>query len=195
MQTPHTTHSSNAYNPPRTPEVYTLSESANLSIPADIRSQFHQDEYGKVLFFTVPPNDVNPVPEDKRTLNHSLRYLADKARHKEEETKKRNAREADLEAEAKEKFKRMKEDAEAKKQRLVDQKVVQIATWVKKMDKGTDELFQDLHGENWKGVREAELCRLALKQEEAHKKQREHEKFLQRVRDSKEVPITGFRWI
>ncbi|KAH8661427.1 hypothetical protein BGZ60DRAFT_380901 [Tricladium varicosporioides] len=195
MQTPHQSHHSNAYNPPRPVEVYTLSEQANLSIPADIRSQFQQDEYGKVIFFTAPPLDINPIPEDKQQLGHSLRYLADKARHKEEAEKKRKIRETHLEAEAREKMKRMKMDSEDKKRWLLEQKMAAMEEWRKNMERGTDEIYKDLHGENWKEIRDAEQCRLAIKQEDAYKKQKAHEEFKKRAAEAKEVKITGFKWI
>ena len=112
---PSTSHSipPNRYDPPvprRDQEVYTLAEMANASIPADIRAQFQTDQYGKVIFFTTPPLDINPLPEEAQSLGHSLRYLADKARHKEEDEKKRKAREIELETAANERLKRMKSD-------------------------------------------------------------------------------------
>jgi chromatin structure-remodeling complex subunit RSC1/2 len=186
---------SNAYNPPRAVEVYTLPDSANALIPADIRSQFHRDEYGKVIFFTAPPLDVNPVPEEAQALGHSLRYLADKARKKEADEKKRKAREAELETAAHDRLKRMKTDQEGKKQWLLDQKIKAMNDWAMNMDKGTDDLYKQIHGENWKEMRELDLCKLAVAQEEALKKQKEIEAFKDAGKKKREVLITGFKWI
>jgi chromatin structure-remodeling complex subunit RSC1/2 len=194
---PHTPHGShpNMYNVPRPIEVYTLSEAANLSIPADVRGQFQHDEFGKMLFFTTPPLDKNPLPENKRHLQHSLKYLADKARAKEEEDKKRKARDADLEAQATARIKRMKEDSEGHKKWLAEQKVAAMWKWVDVMEKGTDDLYKKMHGDDWERMRELDRCNLAAKQEEAHKaSQQAKEYFAARAKD-KEVPITGFSWI
>jgi chromatin structure-remodeling complex subunit RSC1/2 len=193
--TSHTSHSTNAYNPPRPVEVYTLAEAANASIPADIRAQFHHDEYGKVIFFTAPPLDVNPVPEQTQSLGHSLHYLADKARHEKEDEKKRKARAVQLETAAKERLKRMKADDEGKKHWIFDQKVNALKTWSEDMDKGTDGLYKRLHGDNWKQMRELDQYRLAIQQEEAFNKQKELEKFQRDSKENKDVKITGFKWI
>ncbi|RDL30456.1 Bromodomain-containing protein [Venustampulla echinocandica] len=192
--TTHTPHT-NAYNPPRPVEVYTLSESANLSIPADIRGQFQQDEYGKVIFFTAPPLDINPIPEDTQKLGHSLRYLADKARSKEAEANKRKIRETHLEAEASTKIKRMKADGDGKRQWIIDQKLASLESWMKDMDNGTDELYKQLHGEKWKEVRDLDLCRLAVQQEDASTRKKRAEKFREESKERMEVKITGHKWI
>jgi chromatin structure-remodeling complex subunit RSC1/2 len=194
VQTPHITHN-NAYNPPRPIEVYTLSEQANFAIPADIRNQFQRDEYDKVIFFTAPPLEANPVPEEKRVLSHSLRYLADKARVREEENKKRKAREAELEAEATAKAKRVKAELNSSKSWLTNQKFSALETWTKHMENGTDELYQQLHGENWKQVRDADSAKLANSQDLASKKAKELSKFRQDSKSQREVKLTGFKWI
>ena len=193
-QSSHVPHS-NAYNPPRAVEVYTLPSSANQAIPRDIRSQFQQDEFGNVIFFTTPPLEANPLPEEKQKLSHSLRYLADKARTKEEEDKKRKAREADLEAEATDNAKRTKANEENFKSLLVNQKLVALEMWTKDMEGGTDELYEQLHGENWKEVRDADLARIAVQQEEALKKSKELELFQKESREQREVKLTGFKWV
>ncbi|PWY65960.1 RSC complex subunit [Aspergillus sclerotioniger CBS 115572] len=78
------------YNPnaPRPIEVFHLSDSANATIPEDIREQFHCDNQGRVLFFFSPPLDV--IPSVQQKLGHSLKYLAAKEeRRKLVEAKKR----------------------------------------------------------------------------------------------------------
>jgi len=83
----------NVYNPPRPVEVYTLPEAMNAAIPADVRDQFHHDEQGRVLFFTEPPRVGNdpPVAPEIAGLGHSVRYLADIQKDREEREKKRKA--------------------------------------------------------------------------------------------------------
>ncbi|PQE28092.1 RSC complex subunit protein [Rutstroemia sp. NJR-2017a WRK4] len=147
----------NAYNPPRQVEVYTLPDAANAAIPADIRSQFHTDEYGRIIFYTAPPLDLNPIPEDKQHLGHSLKYLAERVRRKEELEKKRKARAAELEAEAEERTKRIKADAEATKRFLLEAQVKTVEAWCEKMNKGTEELYRQLYGDNWKEVGDVEM--------------------------------------
>ncbi|KAI9816942.1 MAG: hypothetical protein M1826_001714 [Phylliscum demangeonii] len=74
--------SSSYYQPPKPVEVYHLTESVNNAVPADIRAQFQCDDRGRVLFFTAPPLD--PVEAGwvslSPPLQHSARYLAEKAR-------------------------------------------------------------------------------------------------------------------
>jgi chromatin structure-remodeling complex subunit RSC1/2 len=183
-----------AYNPPKAVEVYTLSDTANAAIPTDIRDQFHRDEYGRVIFYTAPPLAIPPVPEEKAALGHSLRYLADKARSKDEDEKKRKALEAQLESDASERLKRMRMDAEGKKQWILEQKVEALDKWSKSMEKGTDELYKQMYGEKWKEVRDADLNRLAVQQVEASAKQQDIENW-DKMKGVKDVKITGFKWI
>jgi chromatin structure-remodeling complex subunit RSC1/2 len=194
---PSTSHSShtNVYNPPRPVEVWTLADTANSSIPVDIRSQFHHDEYGKIIFYTSPPLDLNRIPEETQALGHSLRYLADKARNKEEDEKKRKAREIELETVATERLKRMKTDEDRIKQWIIDQKINALKTWSAHTEEGTDDLYKKLHGENWQQMREFDLAKLAVQQEQAFNKQKELEKFQTEKKDKDEIKITGFKWI
>jgi chromatin structure-remodeling complex subunit RSC1/2 len=135
------------------------------------------------------------VPEQTQSLGHSLRYLADKARNKEEDEKKRKAREAELEAEAIAKMKRIKTEGQGKQQWIYDNKVKTMLKWCEDMDKGTDELYKQMHGGDWKEIRELDLCKLAVKQEEAHEEQKELGRFWKEREEAKQVRITGFEWI
>ena len=191
--TPHAS-AANAYNPPRAPEVYTLAEGPNSSIPADIRAQFHHDEYGKVIFYTAPPLDVNRVPEETRGVSHSLRYLADKARGKEELERKRKARAAELELEATEKLKRMKANHEAQKELELQMEGEALGVWVAMMEKGTDELFKQMYGDEWEGQRALNAQNLAIKQAEAAARQKERAAYFAQIEKEKEVKITGFKF-
>ncbi|TAQ85828.1 hypothetical protein B7494_g5838 [Chlorociboria aeruginascens] len=185
----------NAYNPPRPVEVYTLSDQANLSIPPDTRSQFHQDEAGRVIFFTAPPLDVNPVSEQSRNLGHSLRYLAEKARRTEEIQKQRKDRAAELELEASTRLKRMKTDDDDKKQQAFDQKMNYLQNWCKNMEAGTDELYKQMHGEKWKEMRELDAQALVAKQQEAYNKRLSMEKAHKKQDDGENMKITAFKWV
>jgi chromatin structure-remodeling complex subunit RSC1/2 len=192
-----TSHSShpNAYHPPRQSEIYTLAETANSSIPADIRNQFQQDDYGKVLFFTAPPLDVNPIPEKVQPLGHSLRYLADKARNKEADEKKRKERADRLEQDAAERVKRIKASDEGMKQWIEDQKCKALLNLADHIDKGTDELYKQMHGDDWQEMRKQDLIKLAAKQEEEIKKQKRHEEYLEDVKKRSEVKLTSHNWM
>lgn len=192
--TSHNTHS-NAYNPPRAIEVYTLPDSAFGSIPADIRSQFHRDDAGRVLFYTTPPLDANPIPEDKQPLGHSLRYLADKARNQEADEKKRKAYAIQLESEASAKLKKMKVDDDGKHCWILSQKMKALHEWCGDLDRGTDDLYRQMHGDDWKEARNLALCRLAISQEEASKQQKELEAYQKQRKAEKDIQITGFNWI
>lgn len=134
----------NAYNPPRAIEVYTLPDSANSSIPADVRSQFHTDEFGRIIFYTSPPLDSNPVLEESKSLGHSLKYLANKVRRKEELEKKRKLRDIELEIEKNEKLKRAKAEAEVRNQAILDTQAKAIKAWTENLEKGTEKLYKHL---------------------------------------------------
>jgi len=139
--------------------------------------------------------DANPVPSDKQSLGHSLRYLADKARNKEEDQKKRKAYAIQLESEASDRLKRMKYDDEGKKQWILDQKLKELTKWCGDLEKGTDDLYKQMHGDNWKEMRAMDLNRLAVLQEEASKRQKEIEAYQKERRQEKDIKITGFKWI
>jgi chromatin structure-remodeling complex subunit RSC1/2 len=85
-----------SYKAPSPVEVWHLPDAANASIPADIRSQFHTDAQGRVLFFTAPP--VPPPEVKEKKLTHSPSYLAFRARQirerREQSTKRRAEEEA-----------------------------------------------------------------------------------------------------
>ncbi|KAG0647295.1 chromatin remodeling [Hyphodiscus hymeniophilus] len=193
VATPHAS-ATNAYNPPRAPEVYTLADSANAAIPADIRAQFHQDERGRIIFYTAPPLDVDPIPEETRDLGHSLRYLVDKARGKEELERKRTARAAQLESETSEKMKRLKADDEKKSAWIIQEKMKGMHSWAEQMEQGTDDMYRQMYGENWKEIRALHLQKLALEQGEVSEKQKNAQVFLKERNAGKEVKITGFKF-
>jgi chromatin structure-remodeling complex subunit RSC1/2 len=168
---------------------------AHSAIPADIRAQFHHDEYGRVIFYTTPPLDINPIPQDKQVLGHSLKYLADKARRREEDDKKRKVRAAGLETAAGERLKRLKTSTDGRVCWIVAQKLEALSKWNVDMENGTDEMYKQLHGENWKEARDLALANLAIQQEQALSKERELELFEKRREERKQVKIDGFKWV
>ncbi|KAJ5377867.1 uncharacterized protein N7496_005276 [Penicillium cataractarum] len=144
------------YNPnaPRPIEVYHLNDAANSAIPADIRSQFHCDAQGHVLFFAVPPLDL--IPHSEQKLGHSLKYLASKEERakKVAENKRKRAEE-------------QREREEAAKRKRIDEEtalVGQIATltpkaiesMVQQVVSGTDELYKAIYDDQADSVRVAD---------------------------------------
>lgn len=102
------------YKAPQPVEVFVLSDHANLSIPQEVREQFQRDDKGRVLFFTAPPLNVPPpLSKDGRTLGHSARYLAAKAKSDAKKAEKRKAAEAGA-AEREDAAKRAKMEEEEK---------------------------------------------------------------------------------
>lgn len=186
---------SNAYIPPRAVEVFTLAEGGNSAIPADIRAQFHHDDAGRIIFYTTPPLDIKPVSESAPELGHSLRYLADKARSKEADQKKRKAREIELEKEADEKVKRTKSNRGTAITAEPKSLANSMENYALEMDKGTDEIYKQLYGENWQEIREQDRNNLAVEQAKTFNRLKENRDFHQKRAAEKEVKITAFKWI
>jgi chromatin structure-remodeling complex subunit RSC1/2 len=128
-------------------------------------------------------------------IGHSLRFLADRARNRDIDEKKRKSREIELENAATERLKSLKIDEAGKKNWLVNYKLSALQKWEAEMEKGTDQLYKQLHGENWKEARENDLNKLAVQQEQTFKKQNENRDFQKKRAEAKEVKITGFKWI
>ncbi|KAI9743308.1 MAG: hypothetical protein M1818_003154 [Claussenomyces sp. TS43310] len=161
--------STNAYNPPRQVEVYHLSDNANLNIPADIRAQFHRDEYDRVLFFTAPPLDISPLPSSARNLGHSVRYLAKKAKDRAAKSGS-GAVEDDNGGAVKSGIKRKREAAETgKDSELQELKAKALRVLGEKIELGTEMMYKGLYGPEWTRVKEADEARLAEMQEQDRK--------------------------
>lgn len=84
----------NMYNPPRPPEVYTLPDNVNETLPATVRREFQHDESGRVLFFSAAPLDrscsgLSPLSAG---LGHSAKYLAGRGKWLAEREMKRKDR-------------------------------------------------------------------------------------------------------
>ncbi|KAL6877166.1 Bromodomain-containing protein [Trichoderma novae-zelandiae] len=90
----------NMYNPPRPPEVYTLPDNVNETLPAAVRRAFQHDESGRVLFFAAAPLDrsckgLSPLSSG---LGHSAKYLAGRGKWLAERETKRKERDEQLTA-------------------------------------------------------------------------------------------------
>jgi len=182
----------NAYNPPRPVEVYHLSDAANLSIPEDIREQFHRDEHGHVLFFTTPPLDTLPPVKHGEAVGHSVRYLAAKAK-RDEAIKKKRKREQDAFEEQKSSTKKAKWEEE--EVALVDQvqdltgKALQLL--VEDMQDGTEGLYRAMLGDKWKDGVQADKDWLRKVQAEERKRVSEIEKKKRRIAERQMVSLNG----
>lgn len=143
------------YNPnaPRPVEVYHLNDAANNAIPPEVRSQFHCDEQGHVLFFSAPPLDLVPPAETK--LSHSLKYLAAKEERRKKVTEyKRKFLEE--KAQREESRKRQRADEEDTLARQVETLLPRaLLRLTDEMAAGTAQLYKDLYGDRADLVHEA----------------------------------------
>lgn len=87
------------YNPPRAPEVYTLAEDVDSSIPKEIKDQFQCDENGRLLWFTSPPIFNQGRSSEVVGLSNTVSHLADIKDVRAERRAKRQARDEALAAE------------------------------------------------------------------------------------------------
>lgn len=146
------------YVPPKPSEVYILNDSANFSIPPDVRERYHRDAQGRILFFTAPPLDVG----ESKALGHSVRYLAEKARRMREIMEKRKAKDTDkaVEEQAAKRIK-IEEDVHVQvtAQELQEAALLEMA---RRMDAGTGQIIRGMYGDRWKEgeLIEAEKLRL-----------------------------------
>lgn len=88
----------NMYNPPRPPEVYTLPDNINETLPETIRREFQHDDAGRVLFFSAAPLDrsCGGLSPESAGLGHSAKYLAGREMWLTEREKKRKDRDEAL---------------------------------------------------------------------------------------------------
>lgn len=146
------------YNPnaPRPIEVFHLSDTANAAIPAEVRSQFHCDDRGHVLFFSTPPLDMVSSPFAKRPLGHSLKYLAAKA-EKEKARKRRREEEQhqkqqqitthiDEPSVPSKRARIQTQDSDISRLNRLVSKTVSILA--EKITAGTSEFYKSVYGEN-----------------------------------------------
>jgi len=165
--------SANAYNPPRPVEVYHLSDNANASIPPDIRAQFHRDEQDHILFFTAPPLDVPRIPGAAKKLGHSIKYLAAKARERAASEAKKDTTTCPVAAtDEKAELKRKTPDPDARASEIARLKSHALEVLGSQIQEGTEKIYKEMYGPEWRGVMQAEEERLrALQAEEQAKKE------------------------
>ncbi|KAF4121589.1 chromatin structure-remodeling complex subunit RSC1/2 [Geosmithia morbida] len=91
--TPH-----NMYNPPRPPEVYTLSDTTDEVFSSVLRHQYQCDDNGRVIFFTAPPLDRSHtgLSPENAGLGHSAKFIQGRREWLAEREKKRKARDGEL---------------------------------------------------------------------------------------------------
>jgi chromatin structure-remodeling complex subunit RSC1/2 len=173
-------------------ECFVLNDHANFSIPQDIREQFQRDEKGRVLFFTAPPLNVEqPLSKDGRTLGHSARYLAAKAKKEAAKALKRKADEAGA-PEREESVKRAKVEEEQKfKQAVQDLNTKALKALEDQLAAATkSELEASFNGKTEEGVRMV-LDGLTQQQELAERKRLERELHEIEREERKRMAVTG----
>ena len=170
-------------------EVYCLNDAANLSIPADIREQFHRDENGRILFFTAPPLDPLPAPREGAAAGHSIRYLAARARRQEALRAKRK-READ-EAETTPKKAKLRAGEDEARQRIEDLTRRAGEVLQRQMAEGTELEFRAMYGAGWQEAMERHLDRLRGVQTEVGERNRVLEENERARREREMVPLVG----
>ncbi|KAL1303346.1 hypothetical protein AAFC00_006745 [Neodothiora populina] len=179
IQPPRPTTSS--YRDPAPIEVYTLPDVANASIPPSVRQQFEQDDQGRVLFFTAPPMYL-AADDDKsaKNLAHSIRFLADRARRRDEIARKRKAYE-DSKADAQKAAKRARlQDARSVAQKREESRQEALAALEEQLVEGARRRLRGAYGDaEWKKGLDKELDLLEAEQREALERRRlveEHER-------------------
>lgn len=175
--------SNNAYNPPKAIEIYHLPEAANAAIPYDIRSQFHRDDQGHILFFTTPPLDVAP-PENG--LGHSISYLADKSRRRDAVMRKRKERANALTVTEEEDRKKRRLREISNTELVRNLKVKALLRLTDEIEVDTNQLYKNMYGEEWQAVKNAEEARLAALQQEEIRKREEIEAY-QKEREAAKI--------
>jgi chromatin structure-remodeling complex subunit RSC1/2 len=204
FQTPRTTHGYQqpyvqqpppGYKAPQPVEVYVMPDHANASIPIEIREQFQRDEKGRVLFFTAPPLNIEqPLTKNGRTLGHSARYLASKAKKEAMKAAKRTADDANLEVreeaakkakqEEEEKFKQSVSELRTKALRaLEDQLAVATKTHLAGLLNQAEQEVKKVVEQFTKEL--TEVQKVALLRE------MEHEKNVRDREENRQIPITG----
>ncbi|KAH0558393.1 hypothetical protein GP486_004946, partial [Trichoglossum hirsutum] len=181
----------NAYNPPRPIEVYQLSDTANHSIPEDIREKFHRDEHGRILFFTAPPLDPLPPVKVGDAVGHSVRYLARKQKHIEAmKLKRKHDREAyEAQAEMRKRAKKEEEDELAAQLSQLSERAVSMLE--QQLVDGTLRMYRRLYGEKWKEGMKLELDALEKAQDRESARLTEIERAGRKRKEKEFVPLKG----
>lgn len=146
----------NAYHPPsHPPQVYTLPPQIDIAIPAVVRASFHRDNQGRLLLFTRPSLDRphKGVGAESYGLGHSVAFLADRQRLREERERKRRDRDEDAQrGEARKKVALLKTEQEEKDLRTAMLAGEALGDFVNELERGTKRILDDLGG--WALVKE-----------------------------------------
>ncbi|KAL1619540.1 hypothetical protein SLS56_010034 [Neofusicoccum ribis] len=200
--TPYGAPAPQTYKPAQAIEVYRLDDHTNATIPPNIRSQFQQDEQGRVLFFTAPPLDALP-PASRNAdgtpaaaLGHDVRYLAAKRKRdallRELGKRKRADSAADVEAK-----KKARADEQEALRRQVESLTVRAARVLEQqLEAATARDFEAVlagAGEqgDWKARMERELERVSAAQEELVRRELRREEAESEWAERQRVPLTG----
>lgn len=157
-----------------------LSEHANAAIPPEIREQFQCDEKGHVLYFTTPPVDTEQPPKPGAPIGHTAKYLAEKSRRRIAIREKRKT--VGLPAEGEDpdilhvakKAKLSPTPVKAPEdfqQEVLDLREKALDVWIKQMNTGTEAIYKNTYGDQWKAAAEFQKQMLAKLQEEARRKE------------------------
>ena len=178
-----------SYNAPPPNEVYHLADSANMSIPQDIREQFQRDMNGRVLFFTSPPLDPLQPYKEGAVGGHSAHYLAAKARKEERLAEKRKSDESTAAA---------REEARKRAKQTVANELSQEAAnlTVKALTALEDQLitatrndYQRLFPADWKENLAAQLDQLEIVQAEFATRRTQAEEKARKFEESKFISL------
>lgn len=178
------------YNAPRPIEVWHLPDSANASIPDDVRERYQCDAHGRVLLFTAPPI---AAPAEKKGPAHTAKYLAYKIKREEmlKEKRKRDADDAVAHSDARKRAK--SEEQQEARQKLAEAKKAALETMEDLLADATIRQYERLHGAQWKEKMEQELQMLEKKQVEEARRKDEREKLEAgwKSRERKKLAIRG----
>lgn len=171
-------------------EVWSLSDSANGSIPEDVRSQFQCDEAGKILFFTAPP----AASEPRTQLGHTAKYLAYKSKREEMLREKRKADACNEGGEGGARKRVKSEELLGLQERVKEQaRLTALEVMEDALADATVAEFRAVYGGGWKEAMERELQELERKQGFAGKLREERERVENEwvTREREELAIRG----
>lgn len=172
-------------------EVYCLNDAANLSIPQDIREQFHRDENGRILFFTAPPLDALPPYKEGAAVGHSVRYLAARAR-RQEALRGRRKREAEEQTANAEAIKKVKlEKASAFKRTVEDLTNTAEGLLEQQLARATEQQFQAMYLDDWENAMRRHLTGLEGLQKEVQERNKTLEMHERVRKEDQSVSMMG----
>ena len=87
----------------------------------------------------------------------------------------------------------MRVEEEGVTQFICDQKAKIFKNWAADIDRGTDELYKRLHGENWEAMRKEDTLKLIARQEAASKEKKELETFKDELKKREEARNIGLK--